>query len=86
MRLADRWPVDGHTDLRDELLLAWDRPGYHDLLHLTEVLDRLDQLAAEGPTSTVRPSTSLRGSTTPSMRAPTTTRSSPPSGPNARCQ
>lgn len=48
MSLADRWPIEGHTDLRDELLLAWDRPGYHDLLHLTEVLDRLDQLAAGG--------------------------------------
>ncbi len=48
MSLADRWPIEGHTDLRDELLLAWDRPGYHDLLHLTEVLDRLDQLADGG--------------------------------------
>jgi predicted metal-dependent HD superfamily phosphohydrolase len=27
---------------------AWDRPGYHDLLHLEEVLDRLDLLAARG--------------------------------------
>lgn len=48
MSLADRWPLDDHHDLRDELLAAWDRPGYHDLLHLTEVLDRLDRLAAEG--------------------------------------
>lgn len=46
--LAGRWPLDDHRDLRDELLAAWDRPGYHDLLHLTEVLDRLDQLAAAG--------------------------------------
>ena len=48
MSLADRWPLEGHTDLRDELLAAWDRSGYHDLLHLTEVLDRLDLLADGG--------------------------------------
>jgi predicted metal-dependent HD superfamily phosphohydrolase len=46
--LADRWPLAGHQDLRDDLLTAWDRAGYHDLLHLTEVLDRLDELAAAG--------------------------------------
>jgi predicted metal-dependent HD superfamily phosphohydrolase len=46
--LARRWPIPDHDDLRDDLLVAWDRPGYHDLLHLTEVLDRLDQLAAAG--------------------------------------
>ncbi len=50
MSLAGRWPLPGHEDLRDELLAAWDRPGYHDLLHLTEVLDRLDRLAAAGAT------------------------------------
>ena len=48
MSLRDRWPLAALTDLSDELLLAWDRPGYHDLLHLTEVLDRLDVLAAGG--------------------------------------
>jgi predicted metal-dependent HD superfamily phosphohydrolase len=48
MSLAARWPLAGATRLRDELLAAWDRPGYHDLLHLTEVLDRLDRLAAAG--------------------------------------
>lgn len=48
MSLAERWPLPGHTDLCDELLVAWDRAGYHDLLHLTEVLDRLDRLAARG--------------------------------------
>ncbi len=48
MSLADRWPLPDHHDLRDELLAAWDRPGYHDRLHLSEVLDRLDQLAAAG--------------------------------------
>lgn len=48
MTLAGRWPLPDHQDLRDDLLAAWDRPGYHDQLHLTEVLDRLDQLADAG--------------------------------------
>ena len=48
MNLTDRWPLADHHDVRDELLAAWDRAGYHDLLHLTEVLDRLDRLAAAG--------------------------------------
>jgi predicted metal-dependent HD superfamily phosphohydrolase len=48
VRLADRWPLPDHPDLRDDLLAAWDRTGYHDLRHLAEVLDRLDQLAAAG--------------------------------------
>lgn len=46
--LADRWPLTDHDDLRDELLAAWDRAGYHDLLHLTEVLDRLDEMSRAG--------------------------------------
>lgn len=46
--LADRWPLDDRDDLRDDLLGAWDRDGYHDLLHLTEVLERLDLLAQAG--------------------------------------
>ncbi|WP_210650150.1 hypothetical protein [Nocardioides sp. SYSU D00065] len=48
MTISERWPLPDHHDLRDELLLAWDRPGYHDLLHLSEVLDRLQQLAEAG--------------------------------------
>ena len=48
MTLTDRWPLPDHHALRDELLAAWDRPGYHDLRHLEEVLDRLDVLAAAG--------------------------------------
>ncbi|NPD05197.1 hypothetical protein HN031_10950 [Nocardioides sp. zg-1308] len=48
MSLADRWPLGDRHDLRDELLAAWDRDGYHDLLHLTEVLDRLEELSAAG--------------------------------------
>jgi predicted metal-dependent HD superfamily phosphohydrolase len=46
--LADRWPLPALFDVRDELLVAWDRPGYHDLRHLTEVLDRLDDLDRAG--------------------------------------
>lgn len=46
--LADRWPLRALHDVRDELLAAWDRPGYHDLEHLTEVLDRLDDLDRAG--------------------------------------
>jgi predicted metal-dependent HD superfamily phosphohydrolase len=45
-----RWPLPDHHDVRDALLAAYDEPsrGYHDTLHLTEVLDRLDDLAAAG--------------------------------------
>lgn len=46
--LADRWPLRALLDVRDDLLVAWDRPGYHDLRHLTEVLDRLDDLDRAG--------------------------------------
>jgi predicted metal-dependent HD superfamily phosphohydrolase len=47
MSLADRWPLPDHHDLRDELLAAWDRDGYHDLTHLREVLERLEELDAD---------------------------------------
>ncbi|GAA1927318.1 HD domain-containing protein [Nocardioides hwasunensis] len=47
MSLAERWPLEDHHDLRTELLAAWDRDGYHDQLHLTEVLDRLDLLSEQ---------------------------------------
>ncbi|CAB4772232.1 unannotated protein [freshwater metagenome] len=47
-RLRSRWPLDDADDLRDELLAAWDRPGYHDLRHLAEVLARVEELAAAG--------------------------------------
>lgn len=46
--LAERWPLRSLLDVRDELLVAWDRPGYHDLRHLAEVLDRLDDLDRAG--------------------------------------
>ena len=46
VHLPDRWPLAGATDLRDALLAAYADParGYHDTRHLTEVLDRLDEL------------------------------------------
>lgn len=46
--LPDRWPLRALHEVRDELLVAWDRPGYHDLRHLGEVLDRLDDLDRAG--------------------------------------
>lgn len=46
--LHDRWPVPGLDDVRETLLLAWDREGYHDLRHLADVLDRVDELDAAG--------------------------------------
>lgn len=50
MTLADRWPLDTGTEARDALLAAYADParGYHDTRHLTEVLDRLDELAEAG--------------------------------------
>jgi predicted metal-dependent HD superfamily phosphohydrolase len=44
--LVDRWPLTDHHAERDALLSAYGDPrrGYHDLLHLTEVLDRVDEL------------------------------------------
>lgn len=49
MELRERWPLPDRHEIRDELLAAWDAPnrGYHDLTHLTEVLDRLDELACD---------------------------------------
>lgn len=44
-----RWPLATGERLREELLAAWgsaDR-GYHDLRHLTEVLDRLADLGCD---------------------------------------
>nr|WP_228501288.1 hypothetical protein [Nocardioides agariphilus] len=48
--LAARWPLgDDLADVRDELQAAYDGDrGYHDTRHLTEVLDRIDELAAAG--------------------------------------
>ena len=46
----ERWPMAELPDLRDALLAEYADPGrgYHDTLHLTEVLDRLDELTAAG--------------------------------------
>src|SRR4051812_41066918 len=48
--LADRWPLAGLADVRDALLAAYADPsrGYHDSLHLAEVLARLDELSSAG--------------------------------------
>jgi predicted metal-dependent HD superfamily phosphohydrolase len=48
--LARRWPLPGLADVRDALLAAYAEPsrGYHDTLHLSEVLDRLDEIAGGG--------------------------------------
>jgi uncharacterized protein (DUF2236 family)/predicted metal-dependent HD superfamily phosphohydrolase len=48
--LVRRWPLNGHEETRDALLAAYGdgSRGYHDVRHLTEVLDRLDELAGAG--------------------------------------
>ncbi|MDX6324449.1 MAG: hypothetical protein QOK15_803 [Nocardioidaceae bacterium] len=60
LELEERWPlagavpvavsvsVSGAVRLRDQLLAAYAEPGrhYHDVRHLAEVLDRLDELEA----------------------------------------
>ena len=48
--LAERWPLAGLADVRDALLAAYADPsrGYHDSLHLAEVLERLDELTDAG--------------------------------------
>jgi len=50
MTIADRWPLAAGNDVRDALLTAYAHPSrcYHDSRHLTEVLDRLDELTAAG--------------------------------------
>jgi predicted metal-dependent HD superfamily phosphohydrolase len=50
MDLSDRWPLPDSPGVRDELAAAYADPsrGYHDTRHLTEVLDRLDELAGSG--------------------------------------
>jgi predicted metal-dependent HD superfamily phosphohydrolase len=44
--LSRWWPLPDRTDLRDRLCEVYDDParGYHDLRHLTEVLEHLDEL------------------------------------------
>jgi predicted metal-dependent HD superfamily phosphohydrolase len=49
--LAARWPLGAElVDVRDALLAAYATGrGYHDTRHLTEVLDRIDELEGAGP-------------------------------------
>ncbi len=48
--LRERWPLPEATDVRDALLVAYgdEQRGYHDLRHLAEVSDRLEELASHG--------------------------------------
>jgi predicted metal-dependent HD superfamily phosphohydrolase len=48
--LSGRWPLADLGDVRDALLSAYADPGrgYHDTLHLCEVLDRLADLSGAG--------------------------------------
>ena len=50
MDLSERWPLPGLEDVRDRLLAAYADPrrGYHDTRHLSEVLDRVDELLGAG--------------------------------------
>ena len=54
---SHRWPLPDSPDLRDALVAAYADPsrGYHDTRHLSEVLDRLDELAAAGTDFDVTP-------------------------------
>lgn len=47
---TESWPLPGALDLRDSLLAAYADPAraYHDLRHLAEILQRLDELARAG--------------------------------------
>src|SRR3954470_15241831 len=57
MDLDDRWPLPDSPAVRDELAAAYAAPsrGYHDVRHLTEVLDRLEELAGHGATYDATP-------------------------------
>ncbi|GAB3778042.1 HD domain-containing protein [Nocardioides ungokensis] len=50
--LADCWPLAAGTEVRDLLLEAYADParGYHDLRHLEEVCDRVEELLRGGST------------------------------------
>ena len=49
-KLIRRWPLPDHLEVRDALLAAYGDAarGYHDVRHLAEVLDRLDELSGAG--------------------------------------
>ena len=85
--LAARWPLSDHHDERDALVSAYGDPvrGYHDLLHLTEVLDRIDELTGAGArAATVSRCGWPRGSTTGCTTGSAATRTAAPSGPRRR--
>jgi predicted metal-dependent HD superfamily phosphohydrolase len=45
MDLLASWPLPDHADLRDRLFTAYSTGrGYHDVLHLSEVVRRIDEL------------------------------------------
>lgn len=50
MELPQHWPLPEATELLGEILAAYDEPTrrYHDRRHLAEVLDRIEELRAEG--------------------------------------
>ena len=50
MDLSDSWPLPDSSEVRDAVVAAYADParGYHDTRHLTEVLQRLDELGAAG--------------------------------------
>ena len=54
--LAD-WPLPGDRALGAQLVASYAHPdrGYHDSRHLTEVLERLQELAAQGETFDLMP-------------------------------
>lgn len=47
--LSRWWPLPDELALRDALIGAYDAPerGYHNLLHISEVLERIDELSRE---------------------------------------
>lgn len=49
------WPLPDRLDLRDRLLAAYSSPsrGYHDVLHLAEVLSRIGELGFASNTDVV---------------------------------
>lgn len=57
MELPQHWPLPQAAPLRDELAAAYADPSrhYHDTRHLTDVLGRLDELAAAGTSFEVEP-------------------------------
>ena len=80
--LARWWPLPDADDLRAELEAAYADParGYHDSLHLREVLERLDELGGRSRTRWCW----RRGSTTGCTTAGRAPRNARPSGSSGR--